>query len=213
MISTDGKLTFASFYLRKYEMKYVSIDIETTGLNHDICNIIEFAAVVDDLKVQAPLEKLPTFQTYILQDHYIGEPYALSMHAEIFKKIANWQKAGVNVSSPADLLVRFHTFLTTLGGYTNGNGVIKINVAGKNFGNFDSKFLEKLPHHNLLVKFNHRILDPGILYFDPEQDFETLPGTESCMKRAGIPGEVQHTALEDAINVVKLLRYKYQRKP
>lgn len=194
-------------------MKYVSIDIETTGLNHDICNVLEFAAIADDLSIQAPLESLPKFQTYIMQDHYIGEPYALGMHAEIFKKIANWQKVGANVCSPADLLVRFHTFLTSLAGYMpNREGIVKINVAGKNFGNFDSKFLEKLPHHNLLVKFHHRILDPAMLYFDPDEDKETLPSTEVCMKRADISGEVQHTALEDAINVVKLLRSKYPLK-
>ena len=122
-------------------MKYVSIDIETTGLNHDICNIIEFAAVVDDLKIQRPLDSLPKFQTYILQDHYIGEPYALGMHAAIFKKIDNWQKEDINICSTAELMPRFHTFLTTLAGYTAADGILKINVAGKNFGNFDSKFL------------------------------------------------------------------------
>lgn len=200
-------------------MKYISIDIETTGLNHDICNILEFAAVADDLKSQLPIESLPVFQTYILQDHYIGEPYALGMHAEIFKKLGNWKNTGVNVCSPADLLPSFHTFLTTLAGYPNPKdpygrserGIIKINVAGKNFGNFDSKFLEKLPHHNLLVKFNHRILDPAMLYFDPNLDTDTLPSTEVCMKRADIGGTVQHTALEDAMNVVRLLRRKYPR--
>lgn len=193
-------------------MRYCSIDIETTGLNHDICNILEFAAVADDLKVQLPIESLPVFQTYVLQDHYIGEPYALGMHAEIFKKICNWQKSGIHICSPADLLPRFHTFLTTLAGYeVPRDSVIKINVAGKNFGNFDSKFLEKLPHHNLLVKFGHRILDPAMLYFNPDEDTE-LPSTEICMKRAGIGGEVKHTALEDALNVVKLLRRKFPRK-
>jgi hypothetical protein len=193
-------------------MKYVSIDIESTGLNHDICQVLEFAAIIDDLGVQAPIETLPTFQTYILQDHYIGEPYALAMHAEIFKKIANWKKnTGLNFCSPADLLPRFHTFLTTLGGYYEPNGVVRINVAGKNFGNFDSKFLEKLPHYNLLVRFGHRILDPATLYFDPNEDTE-LPSTEKCLERAGFKGEVKHTATEDAINVIKLLRKKYPRK-
>ncbi len=134
------------------------------------------------------------------------------MHAEIFKKIANWKKVPVSVCSPDELLPRFHTFLTTLGGYeTANNEIIKINVAGKNFGNFDSKFLEKLPHHNLLVKFNHRMLDPTMLYFDPNED-EELPSTDKCMERAGIKGEVQHTALEDAIDIVKLLRVKYPRR-
>jgi hypothetical protein len=32
------------------------------------------------------------------------------------------------------------------------------------------------------------------------------------MKRAGIDSEVKHTALEDAMNVVRLLRKKYPRK-
>jgi hypothetical protein len=193
-------------------MKYISIDLETTGLNHDICNILEFAAVADDLRVQAPIDKLPKFQTYILQDHYIGESYALGMHAEIFKKISSWKKGGINICSPADLIPRFYTFLTTLAGYgANDGGIVKINVAGKNFGNFDSKFLEKLPHHNLLVRFHHRILDPAMLYFDPNED-ETLPSTDVCMVRADIDFKAQHTALEDAMNVVKLLRKKYPLK-
>lgn len=191
-------------------MKYVSIDIETTGTNHDICNVIEFAAVADDLRIQAPLNTLPVFQTYILQDHYIGEPFALALHANIFKKIANWQKEDINICAPAELLPRFHTFLTTLAGYSAGD-VIKINVAGKNFGNFDSKFLEKLPHYDLLVTFHHRILDPAMLYFDPEKD-ETLPGTEKCLKRAGMDTEIRHEALEDAMNVVRLLRKKYPKR-
>lgn len=193
-------------------MKYISIDLETTGLNHDICNILEFAAVADDLRVQAPIDKLPKFQTYILQDHYIGESYALGIHTKIFKKISSWKKGGINICSPADLIPRFYTFLTTLAGYgANDGGIVKINVAGKNFGNFDSKFLEKLPHHNLLVRFSHRILDPATLYFDPNEDTE-LPSTEKCLERAGFKGEVKHSATEDAINVIKLLRKKYPKK-
>ena len=71
-------------------MKYVSIDIETTGLNPDKCQIIEFAAVVDDLQDQQPIEKLPKFQTYIRHESYTGEPYALAMHSNIFKKLAKF---------------------------------------------------------------------------------------------------------------------------
>lgn len=188
-------------------------------MNHDICQIIEFAAVADDLKTQLPIENLPTFQTYVLHDHYVGEPAALAMHSEIFKKIANWNKLSINVCTASDLLPKFHTFLATLCGYNSATnafqwmeGAIKINIAGKNFGNFDSKFLEKLPSYGLLIKFNHRILDPAMLYFDPEEDTENLPSTEVCIKRARIDGEVKHTALDDAINVIKLLRRKYPIK-
>lgn len=200
-------------------MKYISVSLEVTGQNHEVCQVIEFAAVADDLKLQLPLESLPTFQTYILHPVYVGEPAALAMHADIFRKIANWNKLEINVCSPEDLMPKFHTFLTTLCGYNHSSkthfdwmeGQIKINVAGKNFGNFDSKFLEKIPNYGLQIKFSHRILDPAMLYFNPETDSE-LPNTETCMKRAGIDGEVKHTALEDALNVVRLLRKKYTRK-
>lgn len=190
-------------------MKYLSIDIETTGLNNEICSIIEFAAVADDLRIQEPIENLPKFHTYILQDYYVGEPYALGMHAEIFKKITNWKKIPDNFCTLSELFPRLHTFLTTCCNYKPSDNPIKINVTGKNFGMFDSKFLEKLPNANL-IKINHRVLDPGSLYFDPTQDDE-LPNTETCLKRANIDAKVYHTALEDAINVINLVRNKYKR--
>lgn len=187
-------------------MRYVSIDIETTGLNPSNCDIIEFAAVVDDLSVQNPIEKLPTFQTYVLRDSYRGDPYALAMHSEIFKKIAKWKEGKINVCEPKNLLNTFITFLTTLGGYETTP--VKINVAGKNFANFDNKFLSLLPDY-YKVKINHRIIDPAILYFEPFTDKE-LPNTETCLKRAGLEATVTHTALEDALLVVKLLRHKFK---
>ncbi len=191
-------------------MKYCSIDIETTGLDHNYCQIIEFAAVVDNLKIQAPLDSLPKFQTYILHEHYIGEPYALSMHAETFRKIAKWQENGINICEPNQLMTKFYTFLTTLGGYSSfASSQIKINIAGKNFGNFDSKFIEKL-NNGSLVRFSHRPLDPGSMYLDVD-DAEP-PSTEMCLKRAGLDACVAHTALEDAMAVIQLLRKKHPRK-
>jgi hypothetical protein len=41
-------------------MKYVSIDIETGGLDARY-SLLEFAAVVEDTADQLPLEELPTF--------------------------------------------------------------------------------------------------------------------------------------------------------
>lgn len=188
-------------------MKYVSIDIETTGLNPATCQIIEFAAVVDDLEEQQPIEKLPKFQTYVHHEIYYGEPYALGLHSEIFKKLANLKNNGISVCKPEKLMEKFYTFLTTLGGYEDPTCQgISINVAGKNFANFDNKFLSLLPSGN--VRFNHRIIDPVMLYFNPKEDRNQLPSTDTCMRRAGIPGTSSHTALEDAFMVVNLLRKK-----
>jgi DNA polymerase III epsilon subunit-like protein len=200
-------------------MKYVSVDIETTGLNHEKCTILEFAAVVDDLNLQEPIEKLPKFQTYVRQEYYSGEPYALAMHCEKFQKISNWRANGIDVCYPETLIKKFHTFLITFGYQETGrthsslkDGYIKINVAGKNFANFDNRFIEKLPDYDKMIKVGHRILDPVMLYFDPKKDIDHLPSMAECMERAGISGEVPHSALEDAVLVVRLLRHKFPIK-
>lgn len=179
-------------------MKYVSIDIETTGLNPATCQIIEFAAVVDDLRDQQPLEKLAKFQTYIHHPFYQGEPYALAMHANIFKKLAKFPDD--DIIEADSLFAAFHNFLTGPGEFSPSAKVV---VAGKNFANFDLKFLEKLP--NKFVKFHHRVLDPAMYFVDPMKDNEP-PGGSVCLERARLSGEVAHTALEDALMVIKLMR-------
>ena len=83
----------------------------------------------------------------------------------------------------------------------------KVIAAGKNFASFDQKFLEKLPNWN--VNFAHRVIDPAMLYFKPFEDDKGLPSTKICMERAGITAEVAHTAVEDAIVVVDLIRRAY----
>ena len=40
-------------------MKYISIDLETTGLSSETCEVIEFGAVLDDLTTLQPIESLP----------------------------------------------------------------------------------------------------------------------------------------------------------
>lgn len=198
-------------------MRYCSIDIETTGLDPETCDMIEFAAVVDDLAQQQPLEKLPKFQRYIYQPLYQGEPYALSMHKDLFLKLAKWQQGKereIQVCTPKTLMEDFYKFLREhYVGHLNPKGcmghTIKVLAAGKNFATFDLRFIEKLPNQDPhLVEFNHRIVDPAMLYLNPVTDTGP-PSMLECMKRAGIAGEVAHTALADALMVVSLLRKKF----
>ena len=125
------------------------------------------------------------------------------MHTEIFKKLAKFPDDDIIES--CSLFAAFHNFLTGPGEYSSSQKVV---VAGKNFANFDLKFLEKLP--NKFVKFHHRILDPGMFFLEPMRDNEP-PGAKVCMERADMAGEVAHTALEDALMVVKLLRIGVSR--
>lgn len=180
---------------------YVSIDIETTGLNWRNCQTIEIGAVIDDWKTS--IEELPTFRCYIDHDIFKGEPYALSMHAEIFRAIAT-RETDVLISNPNTVARAFHTWL----GENDLNPRLdRIVVAGKNFAAFDKNFLEDIPEWNRWIMMKHRIIDPGNMYYVPGVDDE-LPNTEECLRRAKLPPVVNHKALDDAFDVVRLIRWK-----
>jgi hypothetical protein len=80
-----------------------------------------------------------------------------------------------------------------------------INVAGKNFVGFDLPFLSKLPDWNRLIKPIRRVIDPAVLCVDWKKD-ETLPDLSTCKDRTCKGGNVTHNALEDAVDVIKVLR-------
>ncbi len=82
------------------------------------------------------------------------------------------------------------------------------NAAGKNFANFDNKFLERLPRWQQCLKARGRTLDPSVLYIDWKKD-DAAPGLAKCKERAGLGGVVTHNAIDDAMDVVMLFRKFY----
>lgn len=202
-------------------MKYVSIDIETLGLDPNTCDTIEFGAVIDDLSNPKPLKELPRFHTYLvkLAGVYHGEPLAMALHTKILRRIAE-REEGYTYTQSGRLGREFGNFLLENGyenvvdgnlyvpaGYTpQVEGVV---VAGKNFNGFDMRFLRRLLHFETHIRFHHRALDPMPLYAlstDPSP-----PSMKTCLERAGIEKEVAHTAVEDALDVIRLLRVKLLR--
>ena len=185
---------------------FVSIDIETTGLDPMACDTIEVGAVIDDWLF--PLSNPPTFHCYIEKSFYRGQPYALSMHAKIFRRIATKEKGY--------LYLKPSQFAPVFGGWLRDNGAYVIDPenpereargtpAGKNYASFDDKFLRMFPEYDKYIKLHHRVLDPGNLFWDPLSDSKP-PGSQTCMKRCHQEGEVAHTALEDAISVAKMIQ-------
>ena len=85
---------------------------------------------------------------------------------------------------------------------------ITLNVAGKNFGTFDKLFLQELPWWQKLIRTRQRVLDPAILMVDWKND-KSLPNLTQCKERAGVNGIVTHNALEDAWDVIEVLRKFY----
>jgi DNA polymerase III epsilon subunit-like protein len=180
-------------------MNLISIDLETTGLDPETCQIIEFGAI---LQKPGPIEKCPRFHRYVLHDVYQGEPYAFQMHTKILKRIAN-REEGFSYIHVDNLIGEFETFLFH-------HGVFNFNVAGKNFSGFDLPFLKKINRWCYLdiYRDGRSAIDPGNLYWNPEFDDWILPDTKECMVRAGMKREVTHTALDDAEVVLELIRRK-----
>ena len=177
-------------------MKYLSIDVETTGVNPFEHKVVMFAAILDDLNNPQPAEHLP-FYSCIINQEKKGDPYALEMNEWIFKEMP---KEGI---SQAQFIKEFTAWLNQQG-FEQEDGRYVINVAGKNVAGFDNIFLKNIPGFTDRIRIRSRCIDPTILFLD-EKD-EHLPNLQTCLERAGIQKKVSHNALEDALDIVQLIR-------
>lgn len=171
-------------------MRYIAIDIETTGLDPEKHQILEFAAIFDDLKNPMPLGCSPFFIRRIEADNYVISDYCLKMHQKLLGEIRENVPAGNNISIN-DLGLCFRTWLTNLNLYET-----VYTVAGKNFAGFDGQFLKRVPNFPM---WNYRVLDVGSLYATrdgvPSLDEITCQG-------------IKHRAYSDALAVVEAVRGK-----
>ena len=208
-------------------MIYVSIDIETTGLDRQNDQVLEVGAVIEDTDKQLPFEEIPKYKAIINHNRISGSPYAINLNARIFEILAKFNflaprdieeaaeyRKVHNIISPEYLPLSFHTFLSANGfkdqiSYDpEVKGKIKIITAGKNFGSFDKPFLERMPNFTDYIDLGHKSIDPANSFLDFETDTR-IPSLDECMKRAGVEGKVTHNALLDAWDVVRVLREKY----
>jgi hypothetical protein len=185
------------------------MDIETTGIGMK-CQVIEIGAVIDDLYTPiSPVGALPMFHCYVAWPMLQGEPYAFWMHGQsnLLKKLAD-RSSKYLFLKPEEVWTYFLGFIDK---YMPFNRYGQINVAGKNFGYFDANRLEQLPewpgpYNGGKSIWSHKFIDPGNLFWNPLEDTETLPNTKKVNLRCGMDGMVAHTALDDALGVVKQMR-------
>jgi oligoribonuclease len=231
-------------------MRYISIDVETTGLDPENCQILSIGAVIEDTLNPLPFEELPKFHAIIKRENVSGSIFALNLNRDLIQAMKDYSEARTEDEkkqieesfgakfyhedevvealfqfcydngivknldtvgwSHAQISTRFKIINGTLYPILGSNMVkTYLNCAGKNFAGFDKKFLERLPRWKQVFSIRSRVLDPGILFVDWIND-ESVPGLDECKKRAGINGIVTHNAVEDAMDVVMLLRKCYQ---
>lgn len=186
--------------------RYAAIDLETTGLDPETCQILELACVVETDWV-TPVEELPSLRLYVSHDVYRGEPRALAMHARIFEAHCRpWVDREFDTVDAKYLAAKLWSFI----GVNMPTGTPTL--AGKNLGMFDMRFLERLPNwKSANHRHRHRVIDPGNLWFDPATD-DAVPDTAECLKRAGLTNDRPHTALADCHAVVGLVRAAFARR-
>lgn len=218
-------------------MIYVSIDIETSGLDHEKNKVLSIGAIIEDTEKKLPYEDCPKFNAIVLQNEITGSPRAITMNKEIIAMIGEYLEGTdetrhlMNTHSDysfyekEDVIKEFYKFLWCNGfshldsPSTHVNGKltpiidgktkpITLNVAGKNFGTFDKLFLQELPWWQKLIRTRQRVIDPAILMVDWKND-TSLPNLTTCKERAGVSGIVTHNALEDAWDVIEVLRKFY----
>jgi oligoribonuclease (3'-5' exoribonuclease) len=224
-------------------MKYLSIDIETTGLDRENHKVLSIGAILEDTTKNLSFEEVPKFHAAILHREINGSPFAINLNRDLIGYISAYQDArtdearkkieeesGMKFYYPEEVVEAFFYFLCDHGLYDfsipDYKGLIKvidgktypvlssnmkpvsITCAGKNFGTFDKVFLEKLPRWQQAIRIKQRIIDPSVLYVDWKKDAE-VPGLGKCKERAGFSKVVTHNAVEDAWDVVQLLRKHY----
>ena len=145
---------------------YISMDLETTGLDVEKVDILELAAVLDD--GESPIEKLRRVSLIIdLKKFNYSEPYALNMNARLIQAIVDkkgedpeivLQKFGALVEEAVGICVEYDLKYTDKykvsiekkinKGEIESNlsleefkyiyyGRTKVEFAGKNFAGFD----------------------------------------------------------------------------
>lgn len=172
---------------------YVAIDIETTGLNPQTDQILEVAAVAN-CKDKRVID-CPTFHEVVKQERIQGTPQALSMNAELIKKISDGEGRLL-----AAVMWRLRNFLESL----EQDEFIAV---GSNVGSFDMQFL-KMETGFPCELFSHRSLDINSLYAD-NNGVANHKGIEAGVaKKFDIPGK-PHQALYDSRLALALMRSKF----
>lgn len=160
------------------------LDIETTGLDIDSCQVLEIAA----LSITKEGEVVGKFQVRVKYDQLIGEPYALTMNKDL---IANMRSATPFKYAQCDLLSWVEEEFT--------DNDVRPYVAGFNVGTFDIAFLVA---KGFLRKdsVHHRTIDLGSALMGRRGSATPISSREFTNN------EVAHSAMADCMMALAAYR-------
>lgn len=196
-------------------MKYLALDIETTGLDPHNNQIIEFGCILDDL--ESPIERLPRLEFLVVSSQYTCDPYCCILHTRLWSLLNEAKHLveelwDLGLSSLEQTFKDGVTRLVTLPEYIpellgNWTDTKKLTIAGKNAANFDIPFLQRANHTAWnKLGFSHRVLDPGSMYSNPVDGIPSLP---AILQTIGITPTQEHRTIGDCLDVIKVVRTKW----
>lgn len=195
-------------------MRFVIVDLETTGIDKDKDQILQVGMVAAD--TSKPPCTWKAFDTYVQHDRYSGSSYALTLNHNILKELNKYENGNFDDSLDNSHMVvhidnltsAIYGFLVDSGYTSNFDGKISVVFSGKNAAGFDIPFLNNVPGFlQSGITIHRRVLDPVTLYTDLIND-KIPPSLDECKNRAGIKGFVTHNAVEDCWDVALLLLNK-----
>lgn len=212
-------------------MRYLSIDTETTGLDRERHQVLEIGAIVEDTNNILEFEYIPKINIILHYDEFVGSAYALGLNSRIFDILKDYEKIKGNAQKVLEFqrevgskIVSYYDAYTYLYVFLENNYLtpeeekndkkeviqnkwqpIHITAAGKNVAGFDIPFLMNLPKFREVFRFRSRCIDPGNYMVLPED--EEMPSSDLCKQRAGLGEAVSHKALEDAWDMIQILRF------
>ncbi len=187
-------------------MKYISLDVETTSVKQKKPeNMLMLSMVVEDTENIVPVEDLPHFTCYFnnSDDFYSGSSVAIAMNSWIFEILAGRREANYPIYNIHDI-----SFKEAIEKFFNEQITMnKKFLAGKNVATFDIFFLPQW----LQSHFKARVIDPGCVFVDFKSE-EIIKSLPNLKKKFGMGDTVSHDAREDAMDVIRILRKKYEKK-
>lgn len=222
-------------------MKYISVDIETTGLDPENCQILSIAAVIEDTQNIKPLNELPYIHLGILRENISGSVFAINMNGDLIKTLNSYQTGKEedkrNISITKDMIfVEEYDVVTKLFNFFLLNGIeyddrnnfygdVKNGITTVLAGNMNKMYL------NIAGKnfgtFDKLFLErlprwkqafkvrsrilDPAILFTDWKNDKELPSLGQCKSRANFNDHVSHNAYEDALDVISLLRKSYEK--